>query len=233
MNTSHTVTIWGVSGPSFVTDPNDLNVARLWGTIFGPYETAATVSELARQRGVSLHAYVRDSVLLATSQGFECDAEQAYCALCDKLAIGSRPERPSWGARIDRLSLAAWGARAIWNERQYVEREPLPGPKPRSRKAKDAARRYIAVIDLLWDRQESVGLPGHKQILHTWLNAYGLDAMRTLVVDEGLHQDEERVLSVEGFDPDGNHLRLIASPQRSFGYLYLCGMLLRVAQKGA
>jgi hypothetical protein len=77
-----------------------------------------------------------------------------------------------------------------------------------------------------------VGAEQDRKLLQAWLNDYALPALRTLVVDENLHQDEDRVLVVEGFDPEGRRMRLIANPSRSYGYLYLCGMMLAPTSAG-
>ena len=106
--------------------------------------------------------------------------------------------RPQWGGFLaDRQNvLAAWGARAIYTG---------------------------GYIDLLPDRQDGKGSEADFKRLMGWLNGPkgALAKLRKLTKSEGLRQDEDRVVVIEqpGF-------RLVANPNASYGYLYICAMLL-------
>lgn len=108
-----------------------------------------------------------------------------------------RAKTLSWGLDPDRECVACWGARAIY--------EKTGG-----------------FIDLLWDRKSSDGPEHEKKRLYNWLDAEGLPLLRALVKSEMLQPDERRMLVIErpGF-------RLIANPNRSFGYLYIGAMTLK------
>jgi len=105
--------------------------------------------------------------------------------------------RLSWGLEPDRDCSACWGARAIYEK---------PG----------------GFIDLLWDRKSCDGPEDEKKRLYDWLDVEGLPSLRALVKSKMLQPDECRTLTIErpGF-------RLIANPNRSFGYLYIGAMALQ------
>lgn len=129
-------------------------------------------------------------------------------------------QRLAWGLAVDMLSVAAWGARAIWDG--HTTEAPVllkSGRRSRTRVER------VAFIDLLWDRQASEGDEQDRRRLGEWIDTKGMPALRKLVVTEKLHTDERRQLVVA----DGNY-RLIANPNGSYGYLYLCAMLVQNAK---
>lgn len=129
-------------------------------------------------------------------------------------------QRLAWGLAVDMPSVAAWGARAIWNG-GTTEVPVLLKSGKRSRTRVER----VAFIDLLWDRQANEGNEQDRRRLGEWIDTKGMPALRKLVVTEGLHTDERRQLVVAE-----DEYRLIANPNASFGYLYLCGMMIQTAK---
>lgn len=105
----------------------------------------------------------------------------------------------AWGLQPDRKALAAWGARAIFFERDG---------------------RGKLSVDILWNRQDGIGLPKDQKSLQSWLNKTGLRLLRKAVAQEQLQPNEYRRISV-----NQGAFRIIADPQQSYGYLYICAMM--------
>jgi hypothetical protein len=115
--------------------------------------------------------------------------------------FGIKPETPKtiW-----------WGARALY-ERNH---DPLTG--------KDYDRRGRFTFALLWDRQQiEGGTPEEREAFSYWIDKKAMPALRKLVKAEcrtrdGLAPDSDREIAVEleGY-------RIVASPRRSYGYLYI------------
>lgn len=72
------------------------------------------------------------------------------------------------------------------------------------------------VIDLVWDRQAGTGSREGLDALLKWVDKKGLKAMRRLVKERALTNDEDREVRFE----DGGYV-ITANPRRSHGYLYL------------
>ena len=94
---------------------------------------------------------------------------------------------------------AAWGARAIWSEDRDF-------------------------IDLLADRQDMQGPEEGRKVLAAWLNAQGLKEIHRKIRDRRLTQSSmELVLQDTRFR--GRKFTIFASPNASYGYLYLTAYL--------
>ena len=96
-----------------------------------------------------------------------------------------------FGRPIKQTSVCYWGARAIYEGR---------------------AGKYF--VDILYDRQSREGSITKEFI--TWLDDKALPWLRKEVERIGLGVDEDQVLKFE----DGKYY-LEASPNRSYGYLYI------------
>jgi len=114
-------------------------------------------------------------------------------------------ERLAWGLQPDVPCVAAWGARAI---------------------LQDDFRGGL-MIDILHDRQANAGPKAELHKLCQWCNDTGLPILRKRIKELGLRPDERRLVVIER-----PGLRLIANPNASYGYLYICAMLLPTGGKG-
>lgn len=119
----------------------------------------------------------------------------------------------SWGLQPPPGVRLAWGARAIYS---LASNDTVRRGGRVVRRASTTAQ-----IDLLWDRQEAVALPGaddegSRKALARWLDKTGLPALRRLCRAEYLTGDSDDTVEV---CRDGYVLR--ASPRSSYGYLYL------------
>lgn len=113
-------------------------------------------------------------------------------------------ERLQWGLQPDVPCVAAWGARAI------MEGNGHGGYR----------------LDILHDRQAVAGPKAELHKLCTWCNDTGLPLLRKRINELGIQSDERRLVVVER-----PGLRLIANPNASYGYLYICAMLLPTGGK--
>lgn len=110
----------------------------------------------------------------------------------------------------DGITGAAWGARAIYklgSERVYRNGRPT----------KNDARRTVAEIELLWDRQSwQGGTNAERDKLKGWINRRGLAALRRACIKQYLTGDSADTITIE---QDG--YIMTASPRESYGYLYI------------
>lgn len=125
-------------------------------------------------------------------------------------AAGTTGLCPEWGLppRPGVLALAAWGARAIY--KITTERDRKTG------------RKIPPEIDLLWDRQEfkydaldplAVKAVGR---LQKWISAKGMKKLSRECMTRFITGDCAEVVEIV----DGDFM-LIASPRKSYGYLYI------------
>ena len=106
-----------------------------------------------------------------------------------------------WGLRgaVPADASAAWGARAIYRERIYVDSE----------------------FDLVWDRQGAAGDPAERSILVGKLNDGLLEDAQSAVGKAGMRDDEQR--QVELVRKDG--VVIVGDTLASCGYLYLAAWM--------
>lgn len=107
----------------------------------------------------------------------------------------------SFGLQPDRPCVACWGARAIYH----------------------TAGGYV---DILWDRQDAVGDRDHVKSVCAWFNEFGRAMLQAKI-----EETELPTYSCTGVEIEAGSMRLIASPRGSYGYLYLCAMLLDTPAK--
>lgn len=67
---------------------------------------------------------------------------------------------------------------------------------------------------LLWDRKQTVG--ENAEPLWKWLDEWGLPALRKALSDNLVRSNDEEDIVV-----DSHGFKLIANPNRSYGYLYI------------
>jgi hypothetical protein len=113
-------------------------------------------------------------------------------------------KRLEWGLQPDVPCVAAWGARAIMEGNGHGSYR----------------------LDFLHDRQAVAGPKAELHKLCEWCNETGIPALRMRINELGI-QPRERTLVV--IERPG--LRLIANPNASYGYLYICAMLLPTGEK--
>ena len=105
-----------------------------------------------------------------------------------------------WGLQPDREFVCAWGARAI------LEQDHAGWCR----------------VDILHDRQSVDGSKEDLRRLVDWVNDTAVPLVRKRIREEGI-EPRDRVL----IEIDRPGLRLIANPNASYGYLYLCAMVLK------
>jgi hypothetical protein len=120
-----------------------------------------------------------------------------------------------WGiAAPERITGATWGARAIYSlDARNVPQRHLR----RGRYVTEHVTKLIATVDILWDRQSmNGGSPEDQTTLVDWLNATGLRELRERCTVSQLSpaSHDQIQIRVDGFF-------LLASPRRSYGYLYI------------
>ena len=113
-------------------------------------------------------------------------------------------KRLAWGLQPDVPCVAAWGARAI---------------------LQDDWRGGLN-IDILHDRQDTTGPKPDLHRLCEWCNHTGLPILRKRIKELGIQPRDRTLVVVER-----PGLRLIANPNASYGYLYICAMLLPTGGK--
>ena len=106
----------------------------------------------------------------------------------------------------------AWGARAIY-QLGIVERWV-------GRRTRLKSVTHSATIDLVWDRQQMVLLPGIDITARTglarWIDNKGLPELRKICEREHIAPSADGLIEHEA---DG--YKIVGSPRRSYGYLYL------------
>jgi len=125
----------------------------------------------------------------------------------------------AWGARaiykntykmaseVDCPTCHAWAGRAC---RTKSRKERYP------HKAREALAGRVVEIDLLWDRQQGRGPDEGREALGAWLNSTALPWLRKECAQQGLEGSSSAVVS---WDDSG--YRIAASPNASYGYLYI------------
>jgi hypothetical protein len=117
-------------------------------------------------------------------------------------------------AAPERITGATWRARAIYSlDARTVPHRHLRG----GRYITEHVTKLIATVDVLWDRQSITGgSPGDQKTLVDWLNATGLRELRERCTVSQLSpaSHDQIQIRVDGFF-------LLASPRRSYGYLYI------------
>ena len=99
----------------------------------------------------------------------------------------------------------AWGARAIY--------------EIKSTRRKRGERR--ATIDIPYDRQQMVGSDAERKALGVVVNSHLLPALRAELEERDILGDSNETIEVSHVS-DGYVYRAKASPNGSYGYLYLC-----------
>lgn len=109
-----------------------------------------------------------------------------------------------WGLSVGEPGRGCWGARAIYSS---------PGS-----------------IDLVWDRQAAGGEPREARELCRWVSTVALKAMSKALRERRVGPEEDAVVEVRG--GPGRSFVLVASPRRSYGYLYLGAGIVSAAEEG-
>jgi hypothetical protein len=93
--------------------------------------------------------------------------------------------------------------------------EPPAGARPRARWGARAIYRDFT-FDMLWDRTSCEGEEPDRAALLAWVEECGLPGLRAVAKRARLPQSSREELEVVGMG-----FRLVASPRRSYGYLYI------------
>lgn len=137
------------------------------------------------------------------------------------------PERViKWGIQPPNGTRLAWGARAIY------KLHTTPGTyrrRPGKRPLMITRETTTADIDLLWDRQGSVGAldvtDKERTAFDRWLNTKGLPALRRECVKQYITGDTDAVVTLT----IGDYM-ITASPRASHGYLYIGAWLVAAVE---
>ncbi|MFA4971504.1 MAG: hypothetical protein WC683_02745 [bacterium] len=132
----------------------------------------------------------------------------------------SRP-KPAWcGWLVDRDCAVAWGARAILQSSYQTQRirKRVGG---RTRIIED--KKLVQSVDLVPNRQGADGDQSRWPDLQKRLNGDSglLDKLHKRVASKYVSPDSRDLIEIEE-----NGVRLVATPNASYGYLYICAMLL-------
>ena len=110
-------------------------------------------------------------------------------------------QRLGWGGRVPDEAVVAWSARAI----------AITEFGDHSKFAK------VTGLDLLPDRQATLGEKAQRDAFCAWLNERGLPELRKAIIREDIRCGENRLVIVH-LDQAVMH----ANPNASYGYVYVC-----------